>query len=373
MLRLNNPPSGVPLTLTDITANSITSPAASLKINDDAAYGVTFFASAATGENPKISISGYDSQNTAIDTYTISAAMDSGAGTKLAIGLDETMRTIVICDAGDVDADFGLIAAIDPKLYIATATGNPGASFTHNAWIASNTGTLTIQSGQKINFNFGGVNADRDAYVFSATGSGELTDTNGEQSWLCLEPQINQSGTAVWNGIKLSATLTSEGDGTTSSLNENTLVNCEVDSVPLWNVCVEKVVKAHNSDLFNAAALTDTSDIFTLPANSILMSCVIDLDTQFAGVTTLKIELGITANDTDGFLVPGAMDLTADSAGSNYSNRGAYWNGTTAGFYYAASAKVITALATSTVEDVDQTSAGNVVFYFTYMTLPTTT
>ena len=136
---------------------------------------------------------------------------------------------------------------------------------------------------------------------------------------------------------------------------------------------MEKVVKIHTDDLFAASDFTDTSDVFVLPANSVLMSCVIVLNTQFAGVTTLKIELGVTGDDTDGFVNPGAMDLTSDAASSRYSNRGAYWNAVTTGFYYAPTATTITALATSTIQHLDQTSAGQVTFYFTYMTLPTTT
>ena len=105
------------------------------------------------------------------------------------------------------------------------------------------------------------------------------------------------------------------------------------------------------------------------------MSCVMRLETQFAGVTTLEVEIGITGTDTDGFLVPGAMDLTSDSEDSDYSNHGAFWNNASGrgGFYYFDGATTITAKATSTVENLDQTSAGSVTFYFTYMTLITTT
>ena len=171
----------------------------------------------------------------------------------------------------------------------------------------------------------------------------------------------------------MDATLTGEGDGSTATINQNTLLDFEADTNPVFNICVEKVTKAHTDDLFDANAVSDTSDIFSLPANSVLMAIVIDLDTQFAGIDDLNIEVGITGDDTDGFLAPGAMDLTSDSAGSNYSNRGAYWSATTTGFYYAATAKTITAKAVTTDADgLDETSAGNVTFYIVFMTLPTT-
>ena len=69
------------------------------------------------------------------------------------------------------------------------------------------------------------------------------------------------------------------------------------------------------------------------------------------------------------------MDLTSDAANSNYSQHGALWDtaASNGGMYYFDGATQLDAKATSTVEDLDQTSAGAVTFYFTYMTLVSTT
>ena len=214
------------------------------------------------------------------------------------------------------------------------------------------------------------------AFKFYGDADDELNDANGEQAFMLYEPNINQSSTATWHGWHMNVDIVAEGDGSTSTVGENTLVNLEANDSPVWNICIEKVVKAHDADLFDADAVTDTSDIFILPANSILMSCVMVLNTQFAGIDDLKVEVGVTGIDTDGFLLPGAMDLVGDAADSRYSNHGSYWDNAagTGGFYYVDTATTITALATTTDADgLDETSAGQVTFYFTYFTLPTTT
>jgi hypothetical protein len=304
------------------------------------------------------------------------------------VGLDESLRRMMIMDAGDIATDTAQAAATHPELVICDNAGNERAILGYTAGgdvkltmdAASITGAawMAFYSNYGATFTQGADLPSGDAFSFDSSSSRELTDTDGEQSFMILEPKINQTAaTGTWNALKIKPTITTQSvlaSRTTNTVNQNTLINIEADAIPVWNVCVEKVVKANNSDLFDASALTDTSDIFILPANSILMSCVMDLDTQFAGVTTLKVEVGITGVDTDAILLPGAMDLTSDAAGSNYSNHGAYWDNAsgTGGMYYVDSATTLTALATSTVENLDQTSAGNVVFYFTYMTLPTT-
>ncbi|MDD5204420.1 MAG: hypothetical protein PHS17_03315, partial [Desulfobacterales bacterium] len=52
------------------------------------------------------------------DTHTIKAVQETGLGGRLTFGLDETARTMVICDYGAVDTDFGLSAASDPSIFL---------------------------------------------------------------------------------------------------------------------------------------------------------------------------------------------------------------------------------------------------------------
>lgn len=128
---------------------------------------------------------------------------------------------------------------------------------------------------------------------------------------------------------------------------------------------VAKVTKAHDADLFDASALTDSATIWQQPANSVLLSAKYVLDAQFTGVTTLDVDMGL-AGDNDGLINAGA-DLVGDTEGDEFSIRGAYWSASTAAGYHAASATDWIAYATSTVENLDQTSAGAITFYFAYI------
>lgn len=52
------------------------------------------------------------------DTHTIKAVQETGLGGRLTIGLDETARTMVIADYGDIDTDLGLSAESFPSFKI---------------------------------------------------------------------------------------------------------------------------------------------------------------------------------------------------------------------------------------------------------------
>ena len=157
------------------------------------------------------------------DTHKIKAVGEPGLGGRLTIGLDETARTIVICDSGDVDTDFGLAAANDPKLIIMnaalTAKGGLDASslVLHNLTIRSSGGIAQFDSWGNAGwrwYNQADV-ATGDMFTFDSAANIELTDTNAEQSWLYVEPKINQSATAAYNGLKIKVTETSLGDAST--------------------------------------------------------------------------------------------------------------------------------------------------------------
>ena len=124
----------------------------------------------------------------------------------------------------------------------------------------------------------------------------------------------------------------------------------------------QETAKIHSSDLFDAAALTDSANIFLQPADSVLDSVRIVLDTRFvaAGLTDLDITVG-DAGDPDGILVQ-AMNLTSDAVDTEYKDRGAYWNAVSG--LYKSSATQWIAYATAVGANLNTTSAGQVTFYF---------
>ena len=95
------------------------------------------------------------------------------------------------------------------------------------------TSNTTYSSGAK-SFSYS-ISADTaGAFAYRLVGSGKLTDTDGEQSWLLAIGDINQSGTAAYNGIKLDITETALGDGSTGD--GNNLLWLGIASAPKFRV-----------------------------------------------------------------------------------------------------------------------------------------
>ena len=171
------------------------------------------------------------------DTHIIKAVQETGLGGRLTIGLDETARTMVIVDAGDVDTDFGLAAYLYPTLVIDRQASTDRLEI--NPIGILSTDDLYITSYAPIYIRY-----DRDiasgnfAMFGSVDGTDELTDTDGEQSGVYIEPKINQTSTAAYNGLHVNVLETtpdsSIGDG--SSGQGNNLLLLERESVPYFKV-----------------------------------------------------------------------------------------------------------------------------------------
>ena len=83
-------------------------------------------------------------------------------------------------------------------------------------------------------------------------------------------------------------------------------------------------------------------------------------------MTDLDVTLGL-AGDNDGLLVE-AMNLTSDAITTRYSTRGAYWDAaSTIGALYKAAAETWVAYATAVGDNLGDTTAGQVTFYFVYL------
>ena len=163
------------------------------------------------------------------DSHIIAAKNEPGLGGRLTIGLDETARTMVIADAGDVDTDLGLSVANDPTLvifsvdatrYVKLSTTGSGATLQAESW-------LTLKHTKFINT----MDSDRatgNAFTHNSIAGAELTDTGSEQSWVYIEAEINQSSTGAYNALKIKVTETGTGDGSTGSGNNLILAGTSV-------------------------------------------------------------------------------------------------------------------------------------------------
>jgi hypothetical protein len=172
---------------------------------------------------------------------------EPGLGSRLTIGLDET-ATMVICKASNVDSDFALANTYGhPRLVMMSTAGNNSYRFaltqTHylsriDASGRVSRGELQLYAGGSIVSSFGVDRASGDFFNLNSAADIELTDADGEQSMLYVEPKINQSSTAAYNGIKVNVLETtpgtSIGDGSTGD--GNNLLNLQRESVTHFKV-----------------------------------------------------------------------------------------------------------------------------------------
>jgi len=147
------------------------------------------------------------------DTHPIKAIQETGLGGRLTFGLDETARTMVICDVGDIDTDLGLAVANNPVLCIFNSDVSSKSMLnssqlrffgTDNYWTGA--GRAYFQMSSDISYG--------SAFAFESSANIELVDTNAEQAWMYLEPKINQTSTAGYIGLLMDVTETGTGSGT---------------------------------------------------------------------------------------------------------------------------------------------------------------
>jgi len=186
------------------------------------------------------------------DTAIIKHVQEPGLGGRLTLGLDETARTIVICDAGDVDTDFGLDVRNSPSLHLFSGSG--GSQYTRQDYTGYHTWAVT-----GLNFVARADVPEHDFVSVKSTASIELTDTDGEQSWMYIEPKINQSATGSYNGLKINVTETALGDGSTGSGNNLILAGTSTDPDMFKVDNVGRIVLAESSD---PAALADHAFLY---------------------------------------------------------------------------------------------------------------
>lgn len=152
------------------------------------------------------------------DTAIIKHVKETGLGSRLTIGLDESNRTMVICDYGDIDVDLALASLGNPGMYIFDAAGTNYAKYSRTG--VETSGYFTLSSGLFQQYSFTADIASGNAFRFQSATNVELTDTNGEQSWGSFVVKPKQSGTAAINFLKMDTSGTPTfGDGTTGDGN----------------------------------------------------------------------------------------------------------------------------------------------------------
>lgn len=233
---------------------------------DGAIVMKTMKAGAAATEDLRISDYGMTLTD-GTDSSIVKHVQEPGLGGRLTFGLDETARTMVICDAGDVGTDFGLSVVTDPTIRIFKADAVQSAYLTHNT-LSLFSGSLMI-TGSNGNFiTYGPMSfmsyadlASGNAITYTSNANIELTDTDGEQSWLYVEPKINQSATAGYNGLKIKVTETALGSAAaaTDSLSNNLILAGTSADPDMFKVNNSGVVSSNGNKVTeHVEAATDT-------------------------------------------------------------------------------------------------------------------
>lgn len=148
------------------------------------------------------------------DPHIIQAEQEAGLGGRLTFGVDETAKVVLLCDYGDVDVDFGLAAQSNPGLYVYNSAADAFCRLASGGLYS--TGGLSVNA-YAIEARQNADRASGNSFTFISSENVELTDDNGVQSWVYIEPKINQSSTGAYNALQIKVTETGVGDGSTGT------------------------------------------------------------------------------------------------------------------------------------------------------------
>jgi len=180
------------------------------------------------------------------------------SGADYRIGLAESLRTMIICDSGDIATDFGLAASTHPTLYIYGADADEyikletGTGFkdyikaSHHLNIENLTSgySITIDSMTDINleperFCIAKLQKDNTSFAFfsfeTSSANTEMTDTDGEQAFVNIAPRFDQTSTAGGIALLVDILEATFGDASAGA-GYNALLDLRVSSVSKFHI-----------------------------------------------------------------------------------------------------------------------------------------
>ncbi len=177
----------------------------------------------------------------AYQTTLASSTAEGLSGVDFRIGLNETLRAMVLVDAGDITADLGIVPEIYPTFYIFDDDVSHFTAFYQKAavlWIDnSEKGTsaqMLFQTDRNMAFNLIALFSSGNAFDFISGSAAKMTDTNGKQTWFNIQARIDQSGTAAYDGLGVNVIESGIGSGATGD--GNNIVNFAIEGVSKWRL-----------------------------------------------------------------------------------------------------------------------------------------
>lgn len=272
-------------------------------------------------------------------------------------GPSATNKIAVVCmDAGIYTPASRTVS--DP---VGLGTDDTGNSFTVPAHVKLFAPNLVIK---------GRIYVEANSFVKVSEIDPENAAGNVYQKACIIAASGDASSKAIVFADKLSGTPYIAGGATTSAAILEAHVTSRTGNPELYDDAIIRengyrffmVDKAAGSDLFDAAGLTDSANIFEQPAGSELISAKMVNETQFDTITSISVTLG-DAGDNAGIL-DDTVDLVGDAAATEYAARGAYLTAANEATYFANAAKQWIAYATGVGGNLDTVAAGNLRFLF---------
>jgi len=263
------------------------------------------------------------------DPQTISAIQEPGLGGRLTIGLDETARTMVICDEGDKASDLALATLGHPQLFLMSSNTATYLTASYSGISTLRGNGLIITGGASSTFRYADVLASGDAFIFEqANPAFELTDADNRQAMIKVAGEFNQTGTAAADMLNLDATTTSLGDGSTGdgnnfiTMRDDTVLKAKIDlngTAYFGPVGLYSATTTLTTAQVNALRATPIALVASQGANTIieLVSAVITYDYATAAFTVggdedLVIEYADGTDATASIETAGFLDQADD-------------------------------------------------------------
>ncbi len=172
----------------------------------------------------------------------LSSAEGAGAYYDLRVALPATANDVFIMQSTGLALTIGYTASTTPTLNIIDAgTGTylnrMSINYSSITGGPSGRGSITFPNTNGTGFIFQRCYADQnasDVFTFNPASGIEMTDADGRQAFIEIDPLVKQTSTAAFDAIRVNATLTSVGTGATGD--GNNLLNLSVSASPKFKV-----------------------------------------------------------------------------------------------------------------------------------------